>query len=222
MKLSKPTLDILKNFTTIYEGLVVKQGNTLRTVDKGKTILAQAVVDETFPSDFAISDLNQILAILSLSKDSTEIDVKGNDIVITGLNGRSKITYRCCDPELLKKPQDKNITLPTQDVTFLLTEADLDWITKSSNVLACPNIAIVRSRGILSIRLLDAQNDSAHTDTLEIEKQEGPDHFLLFKTENWKMIPGTYEVVISAKGISYFKNTARKIEYWIALDQKGK
>lgn len=222
MQLSKPTLETLKNFAGIYEGLSVKKGNTLRTVSKGKTILAQAVVDESFPIDFAIADLNQVLAILSLHKDAADLSVKGNDLVITGVQGRSKITYRCCDTSMIKTPPEQNISLPSKDVTFLLTEEDLDWVLRSGSVLASPNIAAVRTNGTLSLRLFDGQNDSAHTDTLDIEKQEGPDCFFMFKLENWKMLPGTYEVTISSKGVSHFKSTTRKIEYWVALEQKAK
>jgi hypothetical protein len=41
---------------------------------------------------------------------------------------------------------------------------------------------------------------------------------MLFKTENLKMIPGTYDVSISFKGIASFKNTAKQIQYWIATE----
>jgi hypothetical protein len=222
MQLSKNTLEVLKNYATINESLFVKSGNMLRTVSKGKTVLAEATVDETFPSDFGILELNQLLSILSLHKDSPELLVNGNDVVIKGCDQRSKITYRCCDETMIKVPPRSSIAVPSEDATFLLTESDLDWITRAANVLTCPNIAVIRTIGMLSIRILDAQNDSAHTDTLEIEKQNGPDCYFLFKTENWKMLPGTYKVIVSAKGVAHFESTTRKIQYWIALEQKAK
>lgn len=222
MQLSDSTLDVLKNYATINEGLFIKKGNLLRTVNKGKTILAEATVDESFPADFGIGELNQLLSIFSLYDKAPELVVSGNDVVARGYNDRSKITYRCCDSTQIKTPPDKNISVPTEDAVFLLTEPDLKWILKSANVLGCPNIAVVRSSGALALRVLDAQNDSAHTDTLEIEKQDGPDAFLLFKTENWKMMPGTYKVTVSSKGVGHFENTTRKLAYWIALEQQTK
>lgn len=222
MQLSENTIDVLKNYASINEGIFIKKGNLLRTVNKGKTILAEATVDETFPADFGIGELNQLLAICSLHDKAPELLISGNDVVVKGYNDRSKITYRCCDATQVKTPPDKNIAVPTEDATFLLTEADMKWILKSANVLTCPNIAVVRTDGVLSLRVLDAQNDSAHTDTLEIEKQEGPDAFLLFKTENWKMMSGTYKVTVSAKGVAHFENTTRKLAYWIALEQQAK
>lgn len=222
MKLSENTLSVLKNFSTINTGLFFKTGNALRTVSPFKTVLAEATIDETIPSDFGIFDLNQVLSILSLHKDAPEVSVDGNNLVIQGYGDRSKITYRCCDATMIKTPPDKNIALPTEDATFLLTEPDLEWVLKSAGVLASPNISVVGVNGKLSLRTSDAHDDSAHSDTLEVAPHTGADISFLFKTENWKMLPGTYAVTISSKGIAMFVNQARKLTYWVALEQKQK
>jgi len=222
MKLSEATLELLKNYAAIQDGIFIKKGNLLRTVSKEKTILAEATIDETMPVDFGIGELTQLLAILSLHKQTPDLDIDGNNLVISGLDGRSKITYRCCDASAVKPAPDKNIVVPTQDATFLLTEADMEWAMKCASVLGCPNIAVVGQGGFLSLQLLDGANDAAHTDTLRVETHTGPDCFFMFKTENWKMLPGSYKVTISSKGVSHFENTARKLAYWIALEQKAK
>ena len=49
MKLSKQTIEILKNFSSINMSVVLKPGSKIRTVSPQKTILAQAIVSETFP-----------------------------------------------------------------------------------------------------------------------------------------------------------------------------
>lgn len=222
MKLSENTLSVLKNFSAINTGLVFKSGNTLRTVSPFKTVLAEATIDEVIPGDFGIFDLNQVLSILSLHKEAPEVTLDGNNLVILGFGDRSKITYRCCDATMVKTPPEKNITLPTTDVSFLLTEADLEWTLKSAGVLGSPNISVVSRDGKLYLGALDAANDSAHTDMLEVGPHTGAAVNFLFKTENWKMLPGTYAVSISAKGVSHFQNQARKIQYWIAIEQKSK
>lgn len=219
MKFSDNTLSILKNYSTINPRLFFKEGNLLRTVSEGKTVLAEAAIDETILADFGIFELHQLLAILSLHKEAPEISVDGNNIVIQGNAGRSKITYRCCDATMIKTPPAKNITVPSSDATFLLTEPDLQWVLKSASVLGNPNIAVVGAGGTLSLRILDGADDSKHIDTLEIGTHTGPDCFFLFKTENWVMLPGTYAVTISAKGVSHFEHQARKLSYWIALEQ---
>ena len=46
MKLSESTLSLLKNFSTINQSILFKQGNKLRTVSVMKNILAEATIAE--------------------------------------------------------------------------------------------------------------------------------------------------------------------------------
>ena len=54
MKLSKTTLELLKNFATINTNLLVKSGSSLSTVSASKSILAKGTIEESFPQEFAI------------------------------------------------------------------------------------------------------------------------------------------------------------------------
>ena len=54
MKLSDKTLSVLKNFSTINQSLLFKQGNKLRTISVMKNILAEATITEEIPTDFGI------------------------------------------------------------------------------------------------------------------------------------------------------------------------
>jgi hypothetical protein len=226
MQLSKNTVDVLKNFSTINTALWFKSGNVLRTISPFKTVLAEAVIDEAIPSDFGVYDLHQLLSILSLYPDTPEVFVAGNDLVIQGNAGRSKITYRCCDATMIKTPPDKEIVLPSEDLSFLLTEADLEWVLKSASVLGNPNIAVMSDGNKLVLKTLDSSNDSAHTDTLDLGPHTGDPVRLVFKTENWKFLPGTYAVTASSKsgsvGVARFQNQARKIVYFVAIEGQTK
>ena len=66
MKLSNHTTSVLKNFATINQNLVIKEGNTITTMSAMKNIVAKAKVEETFTKEVAIDDLNEFLAALSL------------------------------------------------------------------------------------------------------------------------------------------------------------
>ena len=66
MKLSNYTTSVLKNFSTINQNLVIKEGNTITTMSAMKNIVAKAEVEETFPQQIAIYDLNEFLGALSL------------------------------------------------------------------------------------------------------------------------------------------------------------
>ena len=61
MKLSKSTLDILKNFSNINQSICFKEGTELSTLSIQKNILSRAVVEEKFPKNFAIYDLSEFL-----------------------------------------------------------------------------------------------------------------------------------------------------------------
>jgi len=44
------------------------------------------------------------------------------------------------------------------------------------------------------------------------------DYTFYFKVENMKMLDGDYDVAVSSKSISHFKNKKLPVEYWIALE----
>ena len=68
MKLSEHTTSILKNYANINQNLVIKEGSELLTMSSMKNIVAKAEVEETFPKEIAIYDLNEFLTCLSLFK----------------------------------------------------------------------------------------------------------------------------------------------------------
>ena len=66
MKLSENTVNLLKNFSSINQSILFKQGTKLRSISVMKNILVEANIGEEFPKDFGIYDLNQFLNGLSL------------------------------------------------------------------------------------------------------------------------------------------------------------
>ena len=81
MNLSDSTLNLLKNFSTINQSILFKEGSSLRTISVMKNILAEAVIDEEIPQDFGIYDLNQFLNGLSLHQ-SPDLDFGNNGYVV--------------------------------------------------------------------------------------------------------------------------------------------
>ena len=66
MKFSERTLTILKSFSTINKSILMKEGNTLRTITPEKTLIASATIPDQLPSEACIYDLSRFLSILSL------------------------------------------------------------------------------------------------------------------------------------------------------------
>lgn len=209
---------MLKNFSDINMSIEIKKGNLLRTVSVQKNILAQAELEDEFPQDFAIYELNRFLGAVSLF-DNPEFQFNGKSANI----GTSKhsVDYVYCDPSMIVTPPENNITFPDPEVKFTLSQDALSQIIKASNVLGTPEISVECESGNISVKALDVNNDS--TDTFKVELEEKSEHKFrfVFKTENMKMIPGNYDVEISSKGISHFSLQGQKLQYWIATESSS-
>ena len=223
MKLSNETISVLKNFGAINQGILFKQGKTLKTVSSHKNILAEVDIKEDIPAEFGIYDLNNFLSVISLHKDDPSFEFDDKQVTIVGNKGRSKIKYRFTPANMIVTPPEKALTMPDAEIKFDLTAEDFDWVLRAAGVLASPQIAIESDGKKVSIVTLDLQNDSAHTDALEIANGNGNKYKMIFKTENiTKVLAGTYEVSISSKGISHFKNKNLPLQYWITTEQGSK
>jgi hypothetical protein len=217
MKLSPDTLTVLQNFSKINSGLQFKEGNVLRTVSSGKTVLAKAVLKDAFPQDFCVYDLNQFLVIYNLNKD-TELDFDDSNVIFKST--KSKTKYRKTAQDMIVIPPENDLKLPTVDISFSMTEAEYSSILKAASILQSPHVAVESDGDKIMLTAFDAKNDSAHNTSLAVGEGNGTKYRLTFSTDNLKMIPGSYDVEVSSKGISHFKNKTVDIQYWIALESK--
>jgi len=223
MKLSNDTLSVLKNFGAINPGIMFKKGKTLKTVSSHKNILAEVNIKEDIPADFGVYDLNNFLSVVSLHKEDPTFEFDEKHLIIVGNKGRSKFKYRFCEPTMIVTPPEKALSMPDPEISFELTSEDFDWIMKAASVVGSPQIAIESDGKTINVLTLDLQNDSAHTDSLEIGKGNGNKYRMIFKTENIsKVFHGSYDVSISSKGISHFKHKAIPLQYWITTEQGSK
>ena len=223
MKLSNETISVLKNFGAINQGILFKKGKTLKTVSSHKNILAEVDIKEDIPADFGIYDLNNLLSVISLHKDDPSFEFDEKQVTIVGNKGRSKIKYRFTPANMIVTPPEKQLSMPDAEIKFELKSEDFDWVMRAASVLASPQVAIESDGKKVSIVTLDLQNDSAHTDALEISEGNGNKYKMVFKTENiTKIMSGSYDVSISSKGISHFKNKNLPLQYWITTEQGSK
>ena len=220
MKLSETTLNVLKNFSTINTGLQVKPGQVVRTISKQQNVLAKATVPETFDSEFVIYDLNRFLGTLT-SLNDPDITINSDKKVVTIKSGNSNTVYGLSDEAMIVAPPAKELKVENAEVNFELTKDNYTQILKMSGVLGLPNIAVVGNGQKVSIATLDSKNDQS--DNFSIDVANTKDKFkFIFNVENLKMISGDYDVAISSKGISYFKNKNAPVEYWIATEAGSK
>ena len=215
MKLSEKTLTVLKNFAGINNSILVKQGTQLRTMSVAKNILAEAEIDEEFSRQFGVYDLNQFLNGLSLHQDP-DLDFT-EESYLTIREGKRRVKYFFADPQVIISPPDKQITLPSEDVHFELESSALDKLLKAAAVYQLPDLCVVGEAGAVRLVVRDKKNDTSNSYSVAVGETDKEFSFN-FKVENIKIIPGSYDVVVSSKLLSEFKNSTYNLKYYIALE----
>jgi hypothetical protein len=228
MKISQDTLTVLKNFSTINSNLIVRPGNTLTTISPTKNILGEAKVKEDFPNEFGIWDLGKFLATVSMFKDPS-FEFENNRIVIYSEGSRAKVRYYYSSLEMLDAQMlsiaktGKRFSMPASVVDFRLDSKDFTELQKAAAVLGAPDLALRNADGRLTLNVFDRKDLSGHTYSIDVGEYAGDDSFeFLFKTENLRMIPGSYEVSISDKKVSQFQTKSKDLTYWISLEVDSK
>lgn len=219
MKLSEKTLTVLKNFTTINQGLSIKSGNTIRTISKQQNVLARATVPDSFSDDAVIFDLNRFLGVVT-SLDNPDVDINATEKKIVIKSGVYKTVYGLSDESMIVAPPAKDLKVEKAEVNFSLTKDSFNQVMKLSGIMSLPNIAVVGNGKKITFETSNVKDNES--DTFSVDVGDTTDKFkFIFNTENMKMIPGDYSVAISSKGIAHFKSTTDPIEYWVATESGG-
>ena len=221
MKLSNGTVTVLMNFSTINQNLVIKPGNKISTMSAMKNIVAKALVEEEFSKEFAIYDLNEFLAALSLF-DNPDLDFKDDFVVIS--NG-AHLKYWYSDPSVVTTPM-KDVTMPESEISFTLEGSMLSDVQKAAAVIGAPDMVLeAMSLGIAALKVTDKKNSTANDYAVKVDvnNENGKDvpYKFWFKVENLKLLSGKYGVEVCSKNISHFVNTNVDIEYFIALEPES-
>jgi len=215
MKLSETTVNLLKNFSSINQSILFKEGSKLRSISVMKNILVEANVTEDFPKDFGIYDLNQFLNGLSLHQ-SADLDFT-NDQYVVIKEGKMHSKYFFADPTVIVAPPEKDISLPTEDVCFVLSSQQLEKLKKAASVYQLPDISAIGENGVVKLVARDKKNDTSNDFSIVVGETDS-EFVFNFKEENLKIVPGSYDVVVSQKLLSRFTNQNIDVTYFIALE----
>ena len=221
MKISKETLEVLKNFSAINPNLVINEGNKLSTIAEAKNIMATTTVAETFPKEVGIYDLNEFLSAHSLIEDA---DLEFGDDSLTMKSATSSITDRYADKSILTSPE-KGVNMPDAEVNITLTADIISQIRKAGGALGHPVVSITAFNGDdnVYLQVKDPENSSSNTFQIETGDYSGNAVFdFQFLIANLKLIPGDYKVSVSSKLISHWECINNNpVEYWIALEKNS-
>jgi hypothetical protein len=215
MKFSENTLTILKSFSTINKSILLKPGNTLKTITPEKTLVAKATISESLPSEACVYDLSRFLSILGLYKDP---DVEFHDKYFTIAEGKQRTRYAFADISMIHAAPEKDIELPSSDVIVDVLWDDMQSVIKAAGVLQFNEVAFVGSEGKVYLKAINSADTSADDYGVEIGTTQ--DEFkVIIKTDNLKLLPQNYHVTLCAKGISEFKGETAT--YYVAIDTKS-
>ena len=220
MKLSEHTVEVLKNFATINQNLVIKEGSTLTTMSAMKNIVAKAEVEESFDKEVAIYDLNEFLASISLfTNPILEFD-EGFVTIKEENNPKNSLKYFYSDPSVVTSP-NKTITMPSKEVSFKLNGENLNKLKRAAGVIQAPDLVLEKKDVGVFLTVKDKKNDTANTFSLDVNTQSDGDFNFYFKVENLKVMDGDYDVEISSKNISHLSSKSKDVEYWVALEPES-
>ena len=195
MKLSKETLSIIKNFSSINGNLYITPGNVLYTISPSKFIYAEAKIAETFDAPFGIYDLSELLSIHAIFGDP-ELEFDGNTLYIS--EGKLRVRFQSAEQKMLIYPKSPNAFPSDPDVSFQMPTAMLQQVIRSASILKAPFVSIVGDGSKFSIVVTDKENVNGNSLQIEIGDTEHVFNINM-KAELFKMMPEDYTVCISGK-----------------------
>jgi hypothetical protein len=218
MKFSGDTLAILKNFASINTNIVINPGDTISTISAGTNIFAKATIKETFPNQFAIYDLNSLLAMITLLENQ---DVTFGDKSLNVSSDKGKFEYYYSNPEIVTGAPSGEIE-HVDVYKFKLMAEDVQMIMKAAAITGAPTISITCKEQSVELSVSDRKNDTASSFRKTLGTSfEKFDVFIA--VENLKVIPDAYEVSVAktpngkAKFL-FLKHESKQLKYWIACE----
>ena len=239
IQLSKKTIDILRNFSTINKSILIKSGKWVETMSVNKNIIAMTQVSEAFPEDMAIYDLPLFLGALSLFKKPWLNFPDDKKVIIYDEDTQGKTVFYYSDPEIIVTPPDFNTNLPDVELMFDLPHSDINQLLQAAKVYGVEDLCVNGYQGEYSICVRDNKNKTSNVFSLPLKKvifeqaprEDDPNSkpykltperqtfCYCFKVENLKLLDAGYHVTISQKGIANFGSLSHSdLNYFIALE----
>lgn len=217
MKLSEHTLTVLKNFASINSGLVLQSGDTQRTMSPEKSVLVEATLEDLFPCQFGIYDLNQFLGN-TLAMNEPEMDFSSNMVMMK--DDMMTVKYNSCNPELIISPPNKELLLNDPEVVFDLSQTLVNRLLRLATMNNLPHLSFVVKSGELNVIVHDKTNTSSNYASIKVGNFDCEDMVATFKTENIKMIPDDYSVQVKLGKFATFTSKTKKLKYFIVVESK--
>ena len=125
-----------------------------------------------------------------------EFSNESNLIIREGKDRKTK--YFFADPSVIVSPLRSPFNFPQKMFALILTALNCSLLLKASAVYQLPDLVAVGEAGVVKLVVRDKKNDTSNEYSINVGETDQEFNFN-FKVENIKILPGTYEVVISQK-----------------------
>lgn len=220
MKLSKNTLNTLKNFSQINPSIILNPGNLIMTRAVSGVTYAEYECEDTITDEIGIYDLNGFLSVMSQLGEDSDITTDFVNQTITISNNRATVFLPASDASTIVVPKQR-INFPAADIVFELTSAQLEEVVKLSRTVGADSIAITTEKGRVKVKgFSTASGDSMKTlFSTDIAEYEGTNTFnIVVRLANMPLADKTtYKVMVNVKGAVKFE--APNLGYVVAIEE---
>lgn len=214
MKLSKETLAVLKNFSSINSGIQFVEGKEIRVSATDKTVVGIAGISESIPMDCTIYDLPMFLQVHSLFDDP---ELEFHEDYLFFKEGRRRVKYHYTDARnVVAAPYD--LKLGGDEPTLFVSSEQLDSIKKASNVMKLTDFSIEKVGDSIQLCVEDLNQDNNNEFKIDLEFDVDMDDFRLeLKIQSLNLLSLDYEIeLVNDNQFLVFSNTERNIKYYVA------
>lgn len=220
VSVSSKTIEVLKNYLSINKSIIIRPGNVLSTLSVNKNIMSRCVVEETFPQQADIYDLSMLIGALNLCPNPVLDFSNDNCLIISDKATKSKSKLYYSDPDLITPPPDKELDLPEEDVSFILSTEDLKRLQQAASTYGVQDLCLYGLDGKMNICVTDKKNDTSNVYSIELGDTD-KEFCYCFKMENLRLIAETYNVSIHMQRVALFEARDGDLKYWIALEPES-
>lgn len=226
MKLTTKTLDVLKNFSTFSNGILVNPGNMLKVISVDETSAAQAFVDVEFPQQFAISNLSEFISTVKLFKDPL-LTFDEDHLILS--EGKYKQKYYYANKRIIISNRSEELYINKfreiqPEITFNLSKEDLDMIQKAASVSNGTHVVFESHSNKFFVKSTQISKREGETDrfsdfSIQLEDLKFDEEFKYALDKSLlKVLPLDYSVGIFKGKSVIFKNEDYNVEYRLALE----
>jgi len=209
MKLSERTLAILKNYSTINNGILFKPGNEIRTITPQSQLMSAAKISEEIPIEAGLHNLSAFLTTLSLF-DDPDVEFLDSHVEIKGRNSSAKIDYS--SPEtFVSAPYDKEPPMNDELAEFQLEAETLKSVLKACGILSKDSISFDADGTSIYVSTHDENGVNRNRYRTELGNTD-KEFSVVLSVENMKLLPSIYKITLTQKILRFDANGLR---YWI-------